>query len=357
MEHLINPDWFVGMKSWVLLLIGAVAMAAIIKGADWLVEGASGMALRAGISKIVIGATIVSLGTTSPECAVSVMAAWGGDAGLALGNAVGSIIADTGLIFGVGCLLMALPVDRFILNRQGWVQFGAAVLLAAVCYVAWWLMGDTAEIGRWIGLLFLGLLAAYLIASVRWGQQHAKLHAGAEPESDTDEILQKAARVSWVNLIVRFIFGLALVITFGQVLVNCAAELCVRWGVPDVVVASTIIALGTSLPELVVGITAIRKGHAELLIGNVIGADVLNVLFVIGASASAKPLPIINAEAAIPAIFLYLQLPTMLVILTLFRLYIFAAVRRGRFLRWFGVPLVAIYIAFLVMNYVLEVRG
>ncbi|MAE60691.1 MAG: sodium:calcium antiporter [Planctomycetaceae bacterium] len=345
-----------------LLLIAAAAMAAIIKGADWLVEGASGIALRAGMSKIVIGATIVSLGTTSPEAAVSVMAAWKGDAGLALGNAVGSIIADTGLIFGMGCLLMALPVDRFILNRQGWVQFGSAVLLAVICYVAWWQHREEPVIGRWVGPVMLGLLGAYLWASVRWGRQHSRLHAHEDDTSETDEILERASGDSWAKLALRFVVGLTLVVLFGHILIICVELLCLRWGVPEVVVASTIVALGTSLPELVVGITAIRKGHPELLIGNVIGADVLNVLFVIGASASAAELPIIDRgpdapTGGIPEIFLYLHLPTMLVILTLFRVYIFAAVRRGRFLRWFGVPLVTIYLAYLALNYFLSMSG
>ena len=100
--------------------------------------GASGLAYRFGISKVIVGATVVSLGTTSPECAVSVMAAWSGEPGLALGNAIGSIIADTGLIFGLGCMIAVLPADRFVLSRQGWVQFGSAALLALLCYGAEW---------------------------------------------------------------------------------------------------------------------------------------------------------------------------------------------------------------------------
>ena len=105
MEHLIPVAWFSGVPQWQLLLIGALAVIVLAKGADWLVDGASMLAYRMGISKVIVGATIVSLGTTSPECAVSVMAAWSGEPGLALGNAIGSIIADSGLIFGLGCLL------------------------------------------------------------------------------------------------------------------------------------------------------------------------------------------------------------------------------------------------------------
>ncbi len=354
MEHLIPQAWFTGLHWGWLLLIGAIALFFIIKGADWLVEGASGMALRLGISKVIVGATIVSLGTTSPECAVSVMAAFGGDSGLALGNAVGSVIADTGLIFGIGCLLAPLPVDRFLLNRQGWVQVGSAAVLAAICYIVWAMHGEAATLGRWVGFLLLAGLAWYLWVSVRWGKQHS---AVTRTHHDPAEALEQAAHDPWAKLAVLFIVGLGLVIIFGRVLIASVQEGAAQAGIPEVVIASTIVAFGTSLPELMVGITAIRKGHASLLIGNVVGADVLNILFVIGASAAATPLAVINPEAPIPAIFLLLHLPTMLLILILFRGFIFDAVRRGSFQRWFGVPLLAIYVAYLVLNFVLGRGG
>ncbi|MEO0587243.1 MAG: hypothetical protein AAF078_06340, partial [Planctomycetota bacterium] len=124
LASLLPSSWFAGLSTWLLVLIGVVTMAMVIKGADWLVEGAAGIAGRLGMPQVVVGATIVSLGTTSPETAVSVLAAFSGNPGLAVGNGVGSIIADTGLIFGLGCLLASgLPADRYILVRQGWVQF------------------------------------------------------------------------------------------------------------------------------------------------------------------------------------------------------------------------------------------
>jgi len=226
------------------------------------------------------------------------------------------------------------------------------VLLAVICYTTW--LGDpqTAQLGRWVGFLMLALLGGYLWVSVRWGRQHAQL-TNAHQQEVGDEVIQKATHEPWLRLGGLFLMGLVLVIAFAQVLIGAVTVLATRWGVPNVVIAATIVAMGTSLPELVIGITAIRKGHAELLIGNVIGADILNVLFVIGASAAARPLPVVDTGAHIPAIFLYLHLPTMLLILTLFRVFIFTANRRGRFLRWFGVPLVGIYVAYLAMNVVL----
>jgi len=354
MEHLINPAWFAGQPTWLLLLIGAGAMFFVIKGADWLVEGASGIALRAGISKVIVGATIVSLGTTSPECAVSVFAAFKGNAGLALGNAVGSIIADTALIFGVGCMMTALPVDRFLLNRQGWVQYGATAMLAVVCYGLYASVGDDARLGRGVGLTLLALLVGYIFMSVRWGRQHS-LTGIDRAHHEPDEVMEHASHDSWAKLILLFVAGLGLVVVFAQILITDVEVVAERWGVPQVVIAATIVAIGTSLPELVVGITAIRKGHPALLIGNVIGADILNVLFVVGAAAAAKPLPIVdtNPDSPMPYIFLTLHLPTMLVVMTLFRAYIFGAIRKGHFSRWMGVPLVAIYIGYLIANVVL----
>ena len=336
------------MGWYLLLLIGAVATVILIKGADWLVEGASAIAYRFGMPKIIVGATIVSLGTTSPEAAVSVLAAWEGNAGLALGNAVGSIIADTGLIFGIGCLMVMLPADKFVLKRQGWTQFAAATLLAGICYFTFFNhvpveLGDGEEsvptIPRWVGVMFLVLLVAYLWISVRWSRQHARGESIGTP-NDVAEVVdvvgiseqaaaEEAGRGAAFLMGMVFV-GLVLVIFSSHVMVQCASNLALRAGVPNVVIAATFVALGTSMPELVVGITAIRKGHPELLVGNVIGADILNVLFVIGASAAAKPLPIVETESSFPTIFLWIHLPTMMVILILFRIFISHANKKGR---------------------------
>lgn len=357
---LLPEIWFAGQSQWLLLLIGVVAMAGVVKGADWLVEGAAGIAAKLGMPKVVIGATIVSLGTTSPEAAVSVLAAWQGDAGLALGNGVGSIIADTGLIFGVGCLMTRLPADKFVLNRQGWVQFGSGVMLAGICFGLYALQGDAARLGRPIGAMLVALLALYMFMSVKWSKQHAfgephligegydnKLGVPSEDAEDTDQPMAK--------LIVMGLVGLAIVILAGDALVASVSEVAeAHWGIPQTVIAATLVAFGTSLPELVVGLTAIRKGHAELLVGNVIGADILNVLFVIGAAALAMPLSITEPGTNQPYIFLWLHLPTMLLMLGLFRLYINRATKTGRFSRWMGAPLVVMYVVYTVVGYVVS---
>ncbi|MFH1277716.1 MAG: sodium:calcium antiporter [Candidatus Eisenbacteria bacterium] len=348
MEHLIPQSWFEGLPTAALLLLSAAAIAVLIRGADAVVQGASGLARRLGVSKVVIGATVVSLGTTSPEAAVSVMAAWAGEPGLALGNAVGSIVADTGLIFGLACLLAVLPADRFILRRQGWVQFGAGLLLAAFCYGALARDGDAAALGRGIGLVLLALLVAYLVVSVRWSRRHPGGVEERVPSAGDRGAPFFAALVAG---------GLLIVILSSRVLICAVTFLAERWGVPQVVIAATLVALGTSLPELVVAMTSIRRGHGDLLVGNVIGADVLNVLFVVGAAAAAAPLPIVDPHSAVPRIFLQLHLPAMIVILGLFRIFIRLSIKRGTFRRRYGVPLVLIYVTYVVAQYVLAAGG
>jgi len=350
LEQLIPKEWFVGLPQWLLLLWTAGSLAVLIKGADWLVDGAAGLAYRFGIPKVIVGATVVSLGTTSPECAVSVMAAVAGEPGLALGNAVGSIIADTGLIFGLGCLLVVLPADRHLLSRQGWVQFGAAVLLAVLCYGAYLLSGDGARLGRPVGLLLLALLGVYLYVSIRWSRGRS----GAGPiQLEPVREPGRRSRRALAGLALLVLAGLALVLLASRTMILSVSELAeAHWHVPKVVIASTLVAFGTSLPELVIGMASILKGHREILVGNVIGADILNVLFVVGASATASPLPLLDFASHVPAVMLVLHIPTMLVILVLFRLFIHGATRRGEFRRWYGLPLVLIYVLYTVLQYV-----
>ena len=370
----ILPEvWFNARPQWVLILVAVAALVAVIKGADWLVEAAAGLAERVGMPKIVVGATVVSLGTTTPEASVSVLAAVGGNSGLALGNAIGSVIADTGLIFGAGCLMVALPVDRFVLTRQGWVQFASAVAFAALAYVLYLIYGTEAEIGRWVGLVLLACLGAYLWVSVRWARAHARAERAAvadaearraaDPEAHEPEVLLgehgHASEHSLPILIAMGLVGLAVVIFCGDAMVGSVTELAEQWHIPQNVIAATIVALGTSLPELVVGITSIRKGHPELLVGNVVGADILNILFVIGASAVAAPLMIVDTyttSAGVSSLsysFLTLQLPTMLAMLVLFRIFIFSAMKRGHFSRWMGAPLLGMYVLYQVLSYTL----
>ena len=333
-----------GQSTWVLLIIIVVCIAMLSKGADWMIDGVVDLATRTGLPKIVIGATVVSLGTTLPEAFVSVMAAYMGNPGLALGNGVGSIIADTGLIFGLTCVLAVVPVNRFILNRTGWVQVGSATLLVVI---AVWLLltadeGSEPMLGRGIGLFFLVLLVGYLYTTYRWAKQ------GGDVMVDDDDPAGEELRgllLCWLMVV----GGLVLIVLGARVLVPAASEIAVRFGVPEDVIAATMVAFGTSLPELMTAIAAVRKGHPEITVGNIVGADVLNTLFVIGAAAAAAPL-------AIPDNFYYFHFPAMLIILYSFRVFI-SMNKEGVFYRWQGIWLLGVYLTYVILQYALNVEA
>jgi cation:H+ antiporter len=340
-DEAVLQQFVAGRSTVMLLVLILISIALLSKGADWMIDGVVDLATRTGLSKMVIGATVVSLGTTLPEAFVSVMAAYMGNPGLALGNGVGSIIADTGLIFGLTCLLAVIPVNRYILNRTGWVQVGAAVLLVCLALVAWLRTPEGAVpiLERWVGWLFLCLLVLYLFITYRWSG------AADRPGEVNDE--DRAALMSLGMSWFMVVGGLALVVISARVLVPSASEIAVRFGVPDDVIAATMVALGTSLPELMTAIAAVRRGHPEITVGNIVGADVLNCLFVIGAAAAAAPLEI-------PRNFFQFHFPAMLLILFSFRAFI-TMNRGGVFYRWQGGWLLSLYILYVVLQYVLNV--
>ena len=335
-------ELIVGLPTIVLLGIIVVCILLLSKGADWMIDGVVDLAERTGMPRIVIGATIISLGTTMPEAFVSVMAAWMGNPGLALGNGVGSIIADTGLIFGLTCILAAVPVNRFILNRTGWVQVGSATLLVVISVVLLRTTEGEPVIGRTIGFIFLCLLAGYLYVTYVWAK------SGGEQALEGEQERESQPRDVWICW-AMIAGGLFLVILGARILVPSASEIAARMGVPEDVIAATMVAFGTSLPELMTAIAAVRKGHPEITVGNVVGADVLNCLFVIGAAATAKPL-------AIPPNFFYYHFPAMLIILWSFRVFI-SMNKKGRFKRWQGWWLLSVYSVYVILQYALNVGG
>ena len=325
----------------VLALVIAACLALLGRGADWLVAEAVTLSRRSGVPKVVVGATVVSLGTTSPEAVVSVLAAVQGRPGLALGNAVGSIICDTGLILGLACLIAPLPLDRNIVNRQGWIQFACGVGLVAAS-VPWLDPASAFTAGgglpRAIGVLFLGLLGLYLLISVRWARRE-----GVVVGPQLGEFSPSTAE-SAVVAVVKLGLSLALVVSSSWVLIPAVAEAAQRLGVPESIIAATMVAFGTSLPELVTAVTAARKGHGELAVGNIIGADILNVLFVSGAAAAATA-----GGLAAPVQFFTLYFPSMLLVLLVFRVGILLSGSHMK--KPFGFVLLFVYLGVTVLSY------
>ena len=335
-EHLNN---LVAVLPWpALVAMIAFAIVMLAKGADSLVANAVTVSVVWGVPRTVVGATVVSLGTTTPEAAVSVLAAFQGQSEMALGNAVGSIICDTGLILGVACVIAPLRFDPRVVSRQGWVQFACGFLLVVAC-VPWTVPivvftagGSLPQIGGW---LFLGLLMLYLA----WSVKLARRIAAGEPPADY------AARGGVTRLVLSLVAAVAIVVMTSTVLISAAAELAYRFNVSPSIIAATLVAFGTSLPELTVVVTAALKRHGDLAIGNVIGADILNVLFVAGAAAAVTPDGLVANSA-----FFFIQFPAMLFILIVFRLGISTA-RDGTFRRPFGFVLLGTYVFVTLVSY------
>ncbi|MBW2001277.1 MAG: calcium/sodium antiporter [Deltaproteobacteria bacterium] len=329
-----------GFSTIALLILIVVCIVILSKGADWMIDGVVHLARRTGLPKIVIGATIISLGTTMPEAFVSVMAAWLGNPGLALGNGVGSIIADTGLIFGLTCILTTVPVNQFILNRTGWVQVGAATLLVIISLIVLAISPGQPILNRWVGFLFLLFLIGYMYITYVWTKQGGTAAIEGEQEDNSEfESLGKC----WLMIV----GGLCLIVVGARILVPSAVEIAHRIGVPEDVIAATMVAFGTSLPELMTAIASVRKGHPEITVGNIVGADVLNCLFVIGAAAAARPL-------SIPPNFYSFHFPAMLIILYSFRYFIFRN-KDGHFKKMQGAWLLGVYLVYLVLQYVFTI--
>lgn len=348
MEGLIAP-LLAQAPLWALFLVMAVSLYTLAFGADMLVEEAVALAKKWGISPVVIGATIVSLGTTTPEAAVSVSAAVQGNPGLALGNAVGSIITDCGLILGLAACLSPLPLDRQVVNRQGWIQLGAGFALVLFCVPFASPLRAFSEGGllpQWAGFIFVAGLVAYIYLSIAWSK-----NSGPSPEeAEALEHAEAAAKQSGLMLLVKLVAGIAIVIVSSQILIPSASEAAIRMSIPEAVIAATLVAFGTSLPELVTAITAVRKGHGELAVGNVVGADILNVLFVAGLSASVTP-----AGLQADPHFFRVLFPGMLLLLAIFRIGVW--VSKTHLTRGFGVLMLLIYLAVMVLSYALTGHG
>lgn len=331
MESIIHSH-LASFPTLVLVLIVAVMLYTLSKGADILVDEAVSLSLHWGISKMIIGATIVSLGTTLPEACVSVLAAVNGNPDLALGNAIGSIITDTGLIIGLAALIGYLPVDQMTIDRQGRIQLFSGILLAVVS-IPFLSKGDTGNINQWMGWFFIILLVAYIYISINWSRKSG--------EAETDLTEEKSPLIVQI---LKLLLGIILVLGSSKILIPAVEISAIRIGIPQSVVAATLVAFGTSLPELVTAVTAVRKGHGELAIGNIVGADILNVLFVVGSAAAVT-----RGGLDVPFNFYKLQIPTMLIVLLTFR--VFAKSKSNEISKLQGLILFGIYIVYLILNY------
>lgn len=300
------------------ILFILLGLALLVKGGDYLVEGASSIARKAKLSSMVIGLTVVGFGTSMPELLVSTQAALDGNSGIAIGNVVGSNIANIALILGLTGLIHPCPTDRKTIKIDTPFMVLSCVLLSAI--------GFTDTIDRIPGII--GILM--LIAFIWWQIADSRKHATAE-ESERPRYNIWIALLIVVASLIALVYG-------ADFLIDGASGIARDLGVSDRIIGLTIVAVGTSLPELFASVTAARKGETDMAIGNVIGSVTFNILSVIGVASAICPIH----EANVGFIFDYVLMCVLGILLWLFL--------RTRYLleRYEGAILFAIYVAYIV---------
>ena len=316
------------MELAMIVFLFIVGIVFIVKGGDYFVDAASWIAEVSGIPKLIIGATIVSLATTLPEMLVSVRAAARGSVDMAIGNAVGSVTANIGLIMGISLVCMPAVIKR------GDYLFKSVLMLAAAALIV--VCGFQGETGMVISAALLVIFILFLGENVTSARRSMK----AEDSGEEKKKISGRKEVA-VNLI-KFAVGAVGIVWGADLLVDNGSALAVMAGIPERVIGVTIIAVGTSLPELITTITAIMKKQSSLSVGNILGANIIDLTLILSMSAfvSGKALPIAETSAR-------LDLPACLVVGCI---AVIPAMICEKFRRWQGILLLAVYAGYLFLT-------
>ena len=320
------------------VLLFAVGLVLLIKGGDWFVDGATGIAKRFNLPDIVVGATVVSIGTTLPEVMVSTTGALQGSGAMAYGNAIGSIICNTALIAAISIVCNPGPVNTKSMKTPAMFFFGSAALYCLASYVL-------GTFPRWMGFVMLSIFVVYTILTVRNGLKN--------PDAVEEEEEEEGKQRTLMMELGLLVLGAAVIAVGADLLVEHGQIIAIGLGVPETVVALLFVALGTSLPELVTTITSLRSGHASLGVGNVIGANVFNLVLVSGVAVSLAPFDVPCENTLLDTglnMSLVFEIPVMLGVMALM---IFPTLASKKLARWQGIALLGIYAAFCVCQFVL----
>ena len=340
----------------------AVGFVLLIKGGDWFVDGASGIARRFHLPEILIGATVVSIGTTLPEVMVSAGAAAQGSGSIAYGNALGSIICNTALISAITIAIKPGPAARKSMVIPVGFFFGAAALYCVSAYVL-------GTFSRMMGIILLAGFVVYMISTVLRMKKsavgldtvaleeksgalasEAELEA-ASGEDHTVESAEDGTKDSLLKDILMLVVGAVLIAIGADLLVDNATLIAQNLGVSEKVIGLTIVALGTSLPELVTAITSLIKGHGSLSLGNIVGANLFNLVLVSGAAITINPfdLPMSGTIAGINS-SLVLDIPVALGVMAILTI---PTLIKQKLSRWQGIALLAIYFSYIAALFIL----
>ena len=340
-EQFLN--WYGGLTDsvWGSIALFIVGVLLLIKGGDWFVDSAVGIAKRFRVPEIIIGATVVSIGTTLPEVMVSVTAAVNNNGAIAYGNAIGSIICNTALIAALTIAIRPAPVNRKAVITPVVFFFASAAIYVVAAYVF-------GRFDRWLGIVMLAVFAVYMVLTVRKGFKDPDT---GEHEEAQEEQPKKGGLVKDLILLV---VSAALIAVGADMLEGSSVSLATMAGIPTEVIGVTVVALCTSLPELVTAVTALAKGHGALSLGNIIGANIFNLVLVSGCAVTISPFAIPEGSK----LFGYntsqlIEIPLMIAVMAIMTL---PAVFKGKLRRWQGISLLTIYVAFVVLQVLIALK-
>ncbi len=307
------------------------------KATDILVDEAVSLSLDWGISELVIGATIVSLGTSLPELAVSILSALQGNSIVALGNVIGSTIVNTSFILGIGAIYGSIPVNRKTANKHALLS-GLSLFLILSALPFFYADGQ-GKIPQWIGFLFLLLSPLYFLWMLREGKQ--------QPQEITDVTSAKEEGKPILIKLLKLFVSAGFVIASASVMVTTVEIGATRIGIPDSIIASTVVAFGTGLPEISTTIVSVKKGYGALAMGNIMGSNLLNTLLILGTAISMTPGGIVVSPD-----FYQIHFPALAILLAVLGYFSYNN-KREIISRKEGRILILFYLVYLIWNYIL----
>jgi len=310
----------------------ALGVLLIVKGGDWFVDAATWMAAASGLPQFLIGATVVSMATTLPEVIVSTMAAAGGSTDMAIGNAIGSVTANTGLIMAISLVFMPIAI------RQS--QFAVKGLLMVLSTLVLWLLCRDGVLRLSESLLVLALFALFLAENIRSAKQ-----LSAEEPAEASAAVDKSRKALFKNLAL-FILGAVCLVVGSNLLVDNGTILAQLLGVSERVIAVTMVAIGTSLPELVTAITSIVKKQSSMSVGNILGANIIDITVILPLCALISGGDLAIAAQSVHQT-VYLDMPVCVLVTAI---AVIPTIFRKRFAKWQGIVLLALYIAYVLVT-------
>lgn len=315
--------------NYILLIIGFVLL---IKGADIFVDGASKVAKKFGIPAVIVGLTIVSIGTSAPELAVSVIGALRGANEITMGNILGSNIFNTLMVLGVTSTIMPIVIKKSTISKDFIINVIVAIILLVLTFGSM-LWGGTSQISRLSGIILLVLCIVYILSLIIATKKINNSGENSEDENNEE--------VKVLTCIIKILFGIIGIIIGGEMVVDSATNIATSFGMSQKLIGLTIVAVGTSLPELVTSMVAAIKQENDIALGNVFGSNIFNMLLILGASATIKPMAV-SPQLGIDLIFL------IVVTLILGAFMFIGKEGKSKLSRKEGIILVLIYIAYVV---------